>query len=111
MAATGRSHVLGRIPTEIVDPRATATQGAMTASDRPGWRHLPEFLTAGQQQALLAEVRAVIEAAPLYVPTMPRTGRPFSVRMTNCGALGWVSDKAGYRYQATHPVTRRPWPP
>ena len=37
---------------------------------------------------------------------MPRTGKPFSVRMTNCGPLGWVSDKAGgYRYQATHPVT------
>ncbi len=42
---------------------------------------------------------------------MPQSGAPFSVRMTNCGALGWVSDAAGYRYQATHPVTGRPWPP
>merc|ERR1711965_564951 len=43
---------------------------------------------------------------------MPRTGKPMSVRMTNCGALGWVTDKQrGYRYQATHPVTGRPWPP
>lgn len=43
---------------------------------------------------------------------MPRTGKPFSVRMSNCGALGWVSDAAlGYRYQATHPETCRPWPP
>ncbi len=43
---------------------------------------------------------------------MPRTGRPFSVRMTNCGPLGWVSDKAGgYRYQAEHPLTGQPWPP
>jgi alkylated DNA repair protein (DNA oxidative demethylase) len=34
-----------------------------------------------------------------------------SVRMTNCGPLGWVTDKErGYRYQATHPVTGRPWP-
>ena len=42
--------------------------------------------------------------APLYAPTMPRTGKPFSVRMTNCGPLGWVSDKAGgYRYQASIP--------
>ena len=32
--------------------------------------------------------------------------------MTNCGALGWVTDKErGYRYQATHPVTGEPWPP
>ena len=42
---------------------------------------------------------------------MPRSGKPFSVQMTNCGALGWVSDKAGgYRYQSTHPETGRPWP-
>jgi alkylated DNA repair protein (DNA oxidative demethylase) len=34
-----------------------------------------------------------------------------SVRMTNCGPLGWVTDKErGYRYQATHPVTGKPWP-
>jgi DNA oxidative demethylase len=32
--------------------------------------------------------------------------------MTNCGTLGWVSDQhGGYRYQATHPETGRPWPP
>jgi alkylated DNA repair protein (DNA oxidative demethylase) len=42
---------------------------------------------------------------------MPRTGKPFSVRMSNCGALGWVSDKeAGYRYQAAHPETGKLWP-
>ncbi len=42
---------------------------------------------------------------------MPKTGTPFSVRMTNCGALGWVSDADGYRYQPLHPATGRPWPP
>jgi alkylated DNA repair protein (DNA oxidative demethylase) len=42
---------------------------------------------------------------------MPRSGKPLSVRMTNCGPLGRVSDKdGGYRYQAAHPETRRPWP-
>ena len=41
---------------------------------------------------------------------MPRSGRPFSVRMTNLGVLGWVSDKNGYRYQELHPATGRPWP-
>jgi alkylated DNA repair protein (DNA oxidative demethylase) len=34
-----------------------------------------------------------------------------SVRMTNCGSLGWVTDERGYRYQASHPDTGRPWPP
>ena len=42
---------------------------------------------------------------------MPRTGKPFSDRMTNAGRLGWVSDEAGYRYQETHPETGAPWPP
>jgi alkylated DNA repair protein (DNA oxidative demethylase) len=56
-------------------------------------------------------VREAIREAPLYTPTMPRTGQPFSVRMTNCGPLGWVSDAGGYRYQPTHPATGRPWPP
>jgi alkylated DNA repair protein (DNA oxidative demethylase) len=42
---------------------------------------------------------------------MPRSGKPMSVRMTNCGPLGWVTDKErGYRYQAMHPVTGKPWP-
>jgi DNA oxidative demethylase len=64
-----------------------------------------------QQVALLREIRAVMEEAPLFTPTMPRSGKPMSVRMTNCGPLGWVTDKErGYRYQATHPVTGRPWP-
>jgi DNA oxidative demethylase len=42
---------------------------------------------------------------------MPRTGTPFSVRMSNCGSLGWVADSKGYRYQPTHPVTDQKWPP
>ena len=42
---------------------------------------------------------------------MPGTGKQMSVRMTNCGALGWVTDKErGYRYQDVHPQTGRPWP-
>jgi alkylated DNA repair protein (DNA oxidative demethylase) len=55
-------------------------------------------------------VRKIIAAAPLFTPVMPRTGKPFSVRMTNCGPLGWVSDRDGYRYQPTHPQTGQPWP-
>ncbi|MGL5114673.1 MAG: alpha-ketoglutarate-dependent dioxygenase AlkB family protein [Beijerinckiaceae bacterium] len=67
-------------------------------------------LDPAAQAALLEDVRAVVRAAPLFVPLMPKTGKPFSVRMTNCGPLGWVSDIAGYRYQPTHPATREPWP-
>jgi DNA oxidative demethylase len=80
-------------------------------SQLDGFRHLSSYLSANDQRALLADVRAVIAAAPLYLPTMPRTGHPLSVHMTNCGPLGWVSDRdGGYRYQATHPGSGRPWP-
>lgn len=68
------------------------------------------YLGEAAQADLVCEIRQLLDVAPLFAPTMPRTGKPFSVRMTNCGALGWVSDARGYRYQPTHPVTGRPWP-
>jgi alkylated DNA repair protein (DNA oxidative demethylase) len=76
-----------------------------------GIRHLPGFLDREKQEALVASIRTIVSEAPLFVPAMPRTGKPMSVRMTNCGVLGWVTDKdRGYRYQPEHPVTGRPWP-
>ncbi len=74
------------------------------------------FLRAGaldrdDQQGLAEAVAEVMRAAPPFTPRMPRTGKPFSVRMTNCGPLGWVSDIDGYRYQDHHPETGAPWPP
>ena len=77
----------------------------------PGAFLYPGLLDAPAQALVLAAVRAVIAEAPLFAPVMPRTGAPFSVRMTNCGELGWVSDREGYRYQPRHPETGRPWPP
>lgn len=77
-----------------------------------GVRYLPDHFDRAAQAALVEEIRQVVEVAPLYTPAMPRTGKEMSVRMTNCGELGWVTDKErGYRYQATHPVTGAPWPP
>lgn len=75
-----------------------------------GFRFWPGALSASEQADLLAEVLAAAEQAPLYRPVTPG-GRPFSVEMTNLGPLGWVSDRGGYRYQPTHPVTGAPWPP
>lgn len=76
-----------------------------------GVRHIPGYLSTDAQAALVEAIRSVVERAPLFRPEMPRTGKPFSVRMTNCGSLGWVSDRSGYRYQPLHPVTGEPWPP
>jgi alkylated DNA repair protein (DNA oxidative demethylase) len=77
-----------------------------------GIRHIPGYLDRDRQEALVEAIRAVVAEAPLYTPAMPRTGKEMSVRMSNCGSLGWVTDRErGYRYQATHPVTGKPWPP
>jgi DNA oxidative demethylase len=62
------------------------------------------------QRALADEIGRLLADAPPFRPTMPRTGRPFSVQMSNAGPLGWVSDRSGYRYQPLHPETGRPWP-
>jgi alkylated DNA repair protein (DNA oxidative demethylase) len=78
---------------------------------QPGVTHWPGLLDRTAQEHLLADLREAVRAAPLFTPVMPRTGKPFSVRMSNCGPLGWVSDRAGYRYQPTHPETGAPWPP
>lgn len=75
-------------------------------------RHLRSHLDASAQSALLDELVPLLAGAPFFTPAMPRTGKPFSVRMSNFGALGWVSDRvSGYRYEAMHPVSGRPWPP
>ena len=71
------------------------------------WR---EKLSPLAQKALLEEVQEKLKQAPLYQPVMPGSGRPFSVEESNFGSLGWVSDRNGYRYQSTHPVTGKPWP-
>ena len=75
------------------------------------FRYLPFALDLAAQKALADAIVNIMREAPPFTPTMPRTGKPFSVAMTNCGPLGWVSDKTGgYRYQATHPETGKPWP-
>src|SRR5215467_12861103 len=76
-----------------------------------GFRIVPAYLDRPAQEALLAALSTVLACAPLYTPRMPRSGRPLSVRMSNCGPLGWVTDAAGYRYEPAHPETGQPWPP
>ena len=92
--------------------RMQLSSQAMSKSEAKfeGFRISPGYLDSAAQQDLVAQLRALIAEAPLYNPVMPRTGKPFSVRMTNLGPLGWVSDRAGYRYQPEHPVTGKPWP-
>jgi DNA oxidative demethylase len=85
-----------------------APQDGLTGA---GLRIVPGYLDREAQEGLLAAIRDVVAQAPLYTPRMPRSGQPMSVRMTNCGPLGWMTDEQGYRYQETHPVTGARWPP
>lgn len=76
-----------------------------------GIRHFPDYLDRRAQEHLVELIRSVVAEAPLYTPEMPGTGKPMSVRMTNCGSLGWVTDRdKGYRYQPFHPATKKSWP-
>ncbi|MEL6871851.1 MAG: alpha-ketoglutarate-dependent dioxygenase AlkB [Pseudomonadota bacterium] len=77
-----------------------------------GFVHRSGALDLEAQAALLSEIETILAEAPLYTPTMPKTGRPLSVRMSNAGTLGWLTDQTGgYRYEPHHPVTGKPWPP
>src|SRR5690606_12581262 len=83
----------------------------MSADGPPaGFRLWPGHVSLQDQVRLRDQVLAGLQVAPPYRPVTPG-GRPFSVRMSNLGPLGWVSDRTGYRYQAVHPATGRPWPP
>jgi len=76
-----------------------------------GFAHYPLYFSPAEQQALIEAVKVGVAQAPFYQPTMPRTGTPLSVVMSNFGPLGWVTDKEkGYRYEPAHPKNGKPWP-
>jgi len=77
----------------------------------PGFVHYPQFFNQEEQRQLISQVKQAVATAPFYKPTMPGTGHPLSVVMSNFGPLGWVTDKEnGYRYEKIHPRTGLPWP-
>lgn len=98
---------MSSMPEGCADARLSMSGAASGA----GPRLHPGYLGRNGQEQLLAELRAVLAAAPLYTARMPKSGRPMSVRMSNCGPLGWFSDQSGYRYVPAHPLTGRAWPP
>jgi len=62
-----------------------------------------------RQDELLAALREVISAAPFRHMVTPG-GFTMSVAMTNCGKVGWVTDRRGYRYDVNDPESGQPWP-
>lgn len=84
----------------------------MTTSLPHGFTYKPEYFSRAEQISLLGAVADAARGdAPFWRPTMPRTGQPLSVVMSNFGPLGWVTDKEkGYRYEERHPKTGKTWP-
>ncbi len=74
----------------------------------PGVTRLAGFALDWEDE-LLEAIARVVAAAPLRHMITPG-GQSMSVAMTNCGALGWVSDRQGYRYSSLDPQTGQPWP-
>jgi alkylated DNA repair protein (DNA oxidative demethylase) len=81
----------------------------------PAEQHLAEgvCLIAGQTQSIMSAiwqaVEEVLQQAPLRHMQTPG-GHTMSVSMSNCGELGWISDRHGYRYSRQDPQTGQPWP-
>ncbi|AZL71447.1 MULTISPECIES: DNA oxidative demethylase AlkB [Pseudomonas] len=69
---------------------------------------LPDF-ALGEVEALLDALRPVLRAAPWRHMHTPG-GQRMAVALSNCGALGWVSDERGYRYSPLDPLSGQPWP-
>jgi DNA oxidative demethylase len=82
---------------------------SQTVSLAPGAVLLQRFALV-KARSLLAEVQKISARAPFRHLITPG-GFRMSVAMTNCGAVGWVSDRSGYRYDGTDPDTGQSWPP
>ena len=98
--ARSRGHDLA---TQSLLPRAALERIADDALLLPG-------AALDAAPALLSALQPVIAAAPWRHMLTPGGAR-MSVAMSNCGRVGWVSDRRGYRYDALDPETGRPWPP
>lgn len=75
----------------------------------PGAFFLPGFALPFDA-ALIAAIHEIAMKSPFRHMHTPG-GQRMSVAMTNCGSLGWVTDRKGYRYSPVNPQTGNPWPP
>ena len=76
--------------------------------DLGGARYYRGAVPRPLQETMVEDIRGIVRAAPLFHPET-RRGK-MSVRMTSAGAVGWIADRGGYRYDVRHPGGG-PWPP
>lgn len=101
MSDTDLFHLTGELPEPV------CLSPELSAESRGAW-YLPGGV-ADQAPELLSAIAGVVDRAPWRRMETPG-GRRMSVAMTNCGDLGWVTDRNGYRYQPTDPLSGEPWP-
>lgn len=92
---------------DLLAPLASPEAGAAPLAE--GAVLLRAF-AADEAPALLDAMKGVLAAAPFRHMITPG-GHRMSVAMSNCGRLGWITDRRGYRYDERDPETARPWPP
>ena len=90
------------------EPRPAMTPGITAEALAESATILRRFVEP-QARGLVDAVASIVDAAPLRHMVTPG-GYTMSIEMTNCGRLGWVTDRRGYRYVTTDPATGRPWP-
>jgi alkylated DNA repair protein (DNA oxidative demethylase) len=61
------------------------------------------------ERELIADLGEIVAQAPFRHMVTPG-GHQMSVAMTNCGSVGWVTDRNGYRYDRSDPESTKPWP-
>jgi len=83
----------------VLPPREAMAEGAV----------LLRGFARPSEGELIAALRDTVNQAPFRHMVTPG-GHSMSVAMTNCGHLGWVTDRSGYRYDVNDPETGRPWP-
>ena len=93
---------------EIKFPTDLFEEGRRAMPLQPGAMLLGGFASPGSD-TLLADLHRIADVAPFRKMVTPG-GRQMSVAMTNCGSLGWVTNRTGYRYDALDPQTGNPWP-
>ena len=84
---------------DVHPQRAQIAEGAM----------LLRGFALSMQHELVAALDVIIAQAPFRHMQTPG-GHEMSVAMTNCGGLGWITDRRGYRYDAADPMSEQPWP-
>jgi alkylated DNA repair protein (DNA oxidative demethylase) len=85
--------------------RSELEQGELGA-----WVTLLRSFALRDESALLSDLQHVANVAP-FRHMVTAGGFRMSVAMTNCGPVGWVSDRKGYRYDPIDPASGQPWPP